>query len=62
MEKNKNSNQPLMTIEDLGKFLQIPISTLRLYTATGEIPSIKIGRHRRYRTEEVERWLKRKSA
>ncbi|CAK0739493.1 DNA-binding protein [Azospirillaceae bacterium] len=49
----------LLLIEDVHELTSIPISTLKLYTATGKIPSIKIGRHRRYDPAEIRKWLKR---
>ncbi len=51
----------LWLIEDVKEFTQIPISTLRLYTATEQIPSIKIGRHRRYDPVEIRKWIQRKA-
>lgn len=50
----------LWLIEDVHEYTQIPMSTLRLYTATSEIPSIKIGRHRRYDPIEIRKWIERK--
>lgn len=52
----------LWLIEDVHEFTSIPISTLKLYTATNQIPSIKIGRHRRYDPVEIRKWLKRKAS
>lgn len=52
----------LWLIEDVAEFTTIPISTLKLYVATNQIPSIKIGRHRRFDPEEIRRWIKKKGA
>jgi excisionase family DNA binding protein len=52
----------LWLIEDVHEFTSIPISTLKLYVATNQIPSIKIGRHRRFDPDEIRKWIKRKSA
>lgn len=49
----------LWLIDDVHEFTGIPISTLKLYTATGRIPSLKIGRHRRYDPVEIRKWIKR---
>jgi excisionase family DNA binding protein len=50
----------LWTLEDLQAFTKIPMRTLKFYIATKEIPSIKIGRHRRFDPDEIKRWLKKK--
>ncbi len=52
----------LWLIEDVHEFTLIPISTLKLYTATGRIPSLKIGRHRRYDPNEIRKWVKRSAS
>lgn len=51
--------ESLWTIDDLAEFTKISIRTLKLYTITGRLPSIKIGRHRRYIPDEIRKWLKR---
>jgi hypothetical protein len=52
----------LWLIEDVHEFTSIPISTLKLYVALNKIPSIKIGRHRRFEPEQIRRWIKKKAS
>lgn len=52
----------LLTTKEISEFLQIPMSTIKLYVACDEIPSIKIGRHRRFDINEVKKWLKKKAS
>jgi len=48
----------LLNMEDLSALLRIPIGTLRNWRVTGDgPPGFKVGRHVRYRFEDVERWL-----
>lgn len=68
MEERKSSKisqqkmERLWLIEDVREFTSIPISTLKFYVATNQIPSIKIGRHRRFDPDEIRKWIKRKNA
>lgn len=52
----------LWLIEDVHEYTSIPLSTLKLYVATNRIPSIKIGRHRRFDPVEIRKWIKRKAS
>lgn len=48
----------LLTPEQLSEFLGIPVGTIYQwrYTGTGPV-ALKVGRHLRYRPEDVETWL-----
>jgi excisionase family DNA binding protein len=48
-----------MTTREVSEYLRVPVSTLYRwrYVGTGP-PSIKVGRHKRYRREAVTAWLK----
>lgn len=59
---NKKKLEQLMTVDDLIELTRIPRSTLLLRVATGEIPSIKIGRHRRFLPEDILKWLKKQAS
>ncbi len=48
----------LWTIKELVAYLKIPKSTVLMYVAMEKIPSIKIGRHRRFIPDEVEKAIK----
>lgn len=54
-----------MTIEQVAKFLQIDVSTLRRWTRRREIPAINIGTDKRplwrYDRKALDKWLKDRS-
>jgi excisionase family DNA binding protein len=44
----------LMTAEQVGELLnRVPISTVHAWARTGYLPSVKIGRHRRFVREDI---------
>lgn len=45
----------LWTFSELQEYLQIPRSTIYQYISTGKIPSVMIGRHRRFIPAEIEK-------
>lgn len=47
------------TIDQVAAYLQLPRSTTYLYVAEGKIPSIRLGKHRRFLPDEVEAALRR---
>lgn len=50
--------QGLMTAEDLSTYLAIPLKTVYRWSYRGEGPrSLKVGRHLRYRAQDVDEWL-----
>lgn len=57
----EKKHQNLWDTQDVVNYLRLPVSTVKLYIATNKIPSIKIGRHRRFIPSEVERALKKMS-
>lgn len=57
----EKKHRELWTLDELLGYLKMPRSTVQLYIAQQKIPSIKIGRHRRFIPDEVERALKRLS-
>lgn len=51
-------NQPLMTVEDVSDYLRVPVGTLYRWRTTGYGPAGKrIGKHLRYRSEDVVAWV-----
>jgi excisionase family DNA binding protein len=49
---------PLLTPEELSERLRVPVATLYAWRYRGDGPrAVKVGRHLRYRAEDVERWL-----
>ena len=52
--------EPLWTIDEVAAYLGIPKQTIYRWRAAGTgPPSHRIGRHVRYRRDEVERWVRR---
>lgn len=47
------SHDKLLKFDELIRLLNLPRSTLRYYIAIDLIPSVKIGRHRRFIYEDV---------
>jgi excisionase family DNA binding protein len=43
----------LLTVRQVAELLQLPASTVADYARRGLIPSIKLGRHRRYLRDDV---------
>ena len=49
---------PLMTSQEVADFLQVPVATVHLWRAQKTGPrGYRVGRHVRYRREDVETWL-----
>jgi excisionase family DNA binding protein len=45
-------------LEDLAAYLRIPPGTLRKWRSAGKgPPAVKLGKHLRFRIEDVEAWL-----
>lgn len=55
-------NDPLMNIKELSVWLSLPLSNLYKKTSAipPEIPFIKIGKHLRFRSSDIEKWLESK--
>lgn len=47
----------LLRLPEAAKFLRLSPETVRRYAKQGTVPSIKIGRSRRYDTIALERWI-----
>jgi excisionase family DNA binding protein len=51
---------PLWTVKDVSEYLQVPAQTLYSWRAQGYgPPARKMGKHLRYRPEDVTAWLDR---
>lgn len=52
------NNRSFLSVAGLADELNVPISSVRYWIATGTAPrSFKIGRHRRFLREDIETWL-----
>jgi excisionase family DNA binding protein len=47
----------LLTAADLADFLAVKESWVREATRDGRLPHLRLGRYRRYRLDDIERWL-----
>lgn len=48
----------LMTTEEVAEYLRVPVSTLHQWRYFGRGPkALKVGRHLRFRAEDVQSWL-----
>jgi len=47
----------LMTLQEVSDLLRVSQSTVKKKSASGEIPSVKIGRARRFRPEDVYQYI-----
>jgi excisionase family DNA binding protein len=55
--------EKLWTIDDVAQYLSVPRSTLYQWRSKGYGPNgIRIGRHVRYRPDDVQSWLASKAA
>ena len=55
----EKKHKELCTIDQVIAYLKVPRTTVYMYVALDKIPSIKIGRHRRFIPDEVEKAIKR---
>ena len=57
-----NTKQPdLITVQELAGHLKIPVATIYGWRSRGEgPPSLKIGRHVRFRIRDVQAWIESK--
>ncbi|RJP50483.1 MAG: DNA-binding protein [Anaerolineaceae bacterium] len=58
----ERKHRELWTIKEVIEYLRLPKSTVNLYVAQGKIPSFKVGRHRRFIPEEVEKAVRKMPA
>jgi excisionase family DNA binding protein len=50
-------NGALLTAEQVGKLLGVPTSWVYEQSRRGRIPTVTLGRYRRYRAEAIDEWL-----
>ena len=55
----RQSDSSLLTVNDLARLLRVPRGTIYAWRTRGEGPKgLRIGRHVRFRLEDVEAWLR----
>ncbi len=47
----------LLEAKEVADLLAVPIGWVREHTRSGAIPSIELGRYRRYRRSDIDAWL-----
>ena len=57
MQIMKEHKYPLLSTGAVSKWLGISQRTICLWAECGEIPALKVGRHWRFREEDLRRWL-----
>ena len=53
----KRTQDTVMDIGDLAKYLKLSTSTLYKLCAEGKVPGTKVGRHWRFRKDIIDNWL-----
>ena len=49
--------EPLLTAAEVAALLSVRESWVREATRDGRLPHLRLGRYRRYRQSDIERWL-----
>ena len=52
------SEMDILTVEELHSYLKIPKPTLYALAQNGRIPAAKVGKHWRFRRNDIDEWLK----
>jgi excisionase family DNA binding protein len=56
-EADSSMNHPLMTANEVADLLGVPSSWVYEQSRRGRIPTVTLGRYRRYRREAIEAWV-----
>lgn len=56
----ENTNDKILTVEEVGSYLQIPKQTLYVWAREGKIPAIKVGKHWRFKKSSLDIWMQEK--
>ena len=55
-------SERLLRAEEVAAFLAVKVSWVREATRDGRLPHLRLGRYRRYRLSDIERWLSEQQA
>ena len=47
----------ILTPKEVSKYLKIPLSSLHQLAREKKIPAFKVGRHWRFKKDEIKRWI-----
>jgi len=50
-------SSPLLTAKEVADLLGVPTSWVYQQSRAGRIPTVRLGRYRRYRREAIEEWV-----
>jgi excisionase family DNA binding protein len=53
----RRSGSSLLTADQVGQMLGVPKTWVYEQSRRGRIPTVTLGRYRRYRAETIERWV-----
>lgn len=56
-DRHPSSNGRLMTAEEVAELIGMRVDWVYAQSRKGLIPTVKLGRYRRYRREAIERWI-----
>ena len=57
-----DGRSPLASTEEVSEYLQVPLTTVYQWRRKGVGPrAVRVGRHLRYRWEDVDRWLEQQA-
>jgi excisionase family DNA binding protein len=48
---------PLLTAEEVAEMLRMPKSAIYAMTREGQLPTVRLGRYYRYRSEAIRQWV-----
>jgi len=57
-----NNDQPLLTLQEVSKRLNVSLITIRRLIERGQLPSLKVGKVRRVRPADLEAYLSKAAA
>ena len=58
MNATPNDNARLLTADDVAELLGVPKTWVYEASRRGRIPTVTLGRYRRYRRDAIEHWLR----
>ena len=59
----ESAPEPLMSPEDVAVYVRVPVATVLVWRRKGTGPrASRVGKHLRYRREDVDRWLEERAS
>ena len=60
-KKNRHPSEPLLTLEEVAKYLNVNKFTVYRLLAQKQLPAFKVGNQWRFKQEIIEAWLTKKA-